>query len=109
MRIRLWDELNVISENWLQIFYDDLANENMWKIFGTYFHNERGLGPKRYIQGFFRAPQNLSARQISKWSDTPFRFFANRYPIFGKYMTGIFFLQYSNSSLPVRTGIIRFG
>ena len=73
------------------------------------FHNEGGLGPKRYFQVFFRAPQNLSARQISKWPDTPFRFFANRYPIFGKYITGIFFLQYFNSSLPVRTGIIIFG
>ena len=38
------------------------------------FHNEGGLGPKRYFQVFFRAPQNLSARQISKWPDTPFRF-----------------------------------
>ena len=41
---RLWDELNVICKNWLQIFYDDLANENSWKIFGKYLHNERGLG-----------------------------------------------------------------
>ena len=67
--------------------------------FKLHFHNERGLGPKRYFQVFFRAPQNLTAHQISKWPDTPFRFFANIYPIFGKYMTGIFLLQYFNSSL----------
>ena len=77
--------------------------------FKIHFHNERGLGPKSYFEGFFRAPQNLIACQISNWSDTQFRFFANGYPIFDKYVTIIFFLQYLNSCSPVRTGIIRFG
>ena len=59
--------------------------------------------------GIIRAIHNLIACQISHLYNTPFRFFANRYPIFGKYVTGIFFLQYLNSCLPVRTGNIRFG
>ena len=81
----------------------------IFSYFKIHIHNEGGLGPKRYFQVFFRAPQNLTARQISKWPDTPFRFFANRYPISGKYITRISFLQYFNSSLSVRTGIIIFG
>ena len=106
---RLWDELNVICKNKAPNIWRGEKRMQISSYFKTDFHNERGLGPKRCFQVFFRAPQNLSARQISKWPDTPFRFFANRYPIFGKYITGIFFLQYSNSSLPVRTGIIIFG
>ena len=93
----------------LQIFGEGKKECKYFQILKVHFHNEGGLGPKHYFQVFFRSPQNIFTCQISRWSDTPFRFFANRYPIFGKYMTGIFFLQYFNTSLPVRTGIIIFG
>ena len=63
---------------------------------------------QKVILRFFPVQDNLVVCKISNWSDTLFRFFANRYPNFGKYVTGIFFLQYLNSCLPVRTGILRF-
>ena len=51
----------------------------------THFHNEGGPGPKCYFLGFFRAPQNLFVCQISRWSDTPFRFL----PIYTQFLANM--------------------
>ena len=92
----------------LQIFGKGKKECKYFQILKVHFHNELGLRPKRYFQVFFKPPQNLFTCQISKWSDTQFKFFANRYPILGKFVTKIFFLQNLNSCLTVRTGIFRF-
>ena len=102
------DELTTSIKTKLQIFGKGKKECKYFQILKVHFHNEWGLRPKRYFQVFFKPPQNLFTCQISKWSDTPFKFFANRYPIFGKFVTKIFFLQYLNSCLPIRTGILRF-
>ena len=70
---------------------------------------ERFMYRSQQFWSFFKAQKKLIVCKIWSLDDTPFRFFANRYPIFGKYLMEIFFLQYLNSFLPVRTGIFRFG
>ena len=64
------------------------------KIFDKYLHIEGGLGPKSNFEVFFRAQRDLIVYQISNWSDTPFRFFANKSYIFQQYLKEIFVLQY---------------
>ena len=79
-------------------------------IFSNSIFTMKGVRSKKVIlRFFFKAQKNLIVCKIWSLDDTPFRFFANRYPIFGKYLMEIFFLQYLNSFLPVRTGIFRFG
>ena len=68
------DELTTSIKTKLQIFGEGKKECKYFQILKVHFHNERGQGPKRYFQGFFRAPQNLFTYQISRWSDTPFRF-----------------------------------
>ena len=57
MWIRFWYELNVNSKNWLQIFFNDLRNENIWKIFEQYL---QGLGPKSNFEFFWNNYHKLA-------------------------------------------------
>ena len=99
----------MICENWLQIFYDDLANENIWKIFGKYLHNEEGLGEKSYFEVSFRARKNMIAYKISHFSHTLFRFFDNKSFISKQYLEEIFFCESFYSFAPVKTCFDKFG
>ena len=71
-------------------------------------HIERGLGPKSNFEVFFRAQRDLIVYQISNWSNTPFRFFANKSYILKQYLEEIFVLQSFYSFSPVKTCLFKF-
>ena len=52
MGIRFWDELNTSLKKAHQIFQTKKNSRKIFVFFKFHFHNERGLGPKRYFQVF---------------------------------------------------------
>ena len=65
-------------------------NCKYFHISKVHFHNEQGLALKRYLQVFFSTIKSFCMLNFKVvWHPVQF-FFAKIYPIFGKYVMGIF-------------------